>query len=216
MAFPRACLFDLDGLLLDTEPCHGQAWRQAARHFGLVLSDAQLLLLRGRRRADCVDQVREWIGIAGHAVPGAEELLSIQQPIARRLLPGAAAMPGAPELVHRCRDLGIPMAMVTSSASEAVALKLAPHDWLAAIELHVLGDDPELRSGKPEPDPFLLAAERLEVPPAECWVFEDSPAGATAAAAAGCRVYVLLAPESPVSAYPTGVTFLRSLMEVTL
>jgi HAD superfamily hydrolase (TIGR01509 family) len=216
MASPRACLFDLDGLLLDTEPCHGQAWRQASGHFGLRLGDDQLLQLRGRRRADCVAQVRAWIGAAGHPVPGPEDLLAIQQPIARRLLPGAAAMPGARELVERCRDLGVPMAMVTSSAREAVALKVAPHPWLSAIELRVLGDDPELKKGKPEPDPFLLAAERLAVPPAECWVFEDSPAGARAAAAAGCRVHVLLAAKVPHAAFPAGVTFLRSLSEVSL
>jgi HAD superfamily hydrolase (TIGR01509 family) len=216
MASPRACLFDLDGLLLDTEPCHGQAWRQASSHFGVRLSEERLLRLRGRRRADCVEQVRAWIAAAGQPVPGPQELLAIQQPIARRLLPGAAAMPGARELVGRCRDLGLPMAMVTSSSREAVALKVAPHAWLAAIELRVLGDDPELRAGKPEPDPFLLAAGRLGVPAAECWVFEDSPAGATAAAAAGCRVHVLLAPDTPHGAFPAGVTFVRSLSEVNL
>ncbi|MGB5239460.1 MAG: HAD hydrolase-like protein, partial [Prochlorococcaceae cyanobacterium] len=52
MSHPAACLFDLDGLLLDTEPLHGRAWRQAAREFGLELSDQQLLALRGRRRLD--------------------------------------------------------------------------------------------------------------------------------------------------------------------
>ena len=71
---PDACLFDLDGLLLDTEPCHGEAWRQAALHFGLNLSDARLLQLRGRRRADCVAQVRRWLQEAGHPVPTADDL----------------------------------------------------------------------------------------------------------------------------------------------
>jgi pseudouridine-5'-monophosphatase len=55
----------------------------------------------------------------------------------------------------------------------------------------VLGDDPELAAGKPAPDPFLLAAHRLGVRPHDCWAFEDSPAGARSAAAAGCRVHVL-------------------------
>jgi len=57
---PTAFLFDLDGLLLDTEPIHGRAWSTAARHFGTELSDAQLLSLRGRRRQDCAEQVDRW------------------------------------------------------------------------------------------------------------------------------------------------------------
>jgi pseudouridine-5'-monophosphatase len=213
---PDACLFDLDGLLLDTEPCHGQAWRQAALHFGLNLSDARLLLLRGRRRADCVAQVRAWLQAAGQTVPTADDLLAIQQPIARRLLPGAPALPGARDLVELCRKLDVPMAIVTSSASEAVDLKLAPHPWLNTIELRVLGDDPDLRNGKPEPDPYLLACRRLQVAAQRCWAFEDSPAGARAAIAAGCQVFVLLPEGVGPSTYPPGVRCLRSLTSVRL
>jgi len=54
MPLPAACLFDLDGLLLDTEPLHAQAWQEAAARFGIGLSQEDLLRLRGRRRLDCV------------------------------------------------------------------------------------------------------------------------------------------------------------------
>lgn len=195
MNAPAACLFDLDGLLLDTEPCHAQAWRDAALHFGLRLAHSQLLSLRGRRRLDCVAQVQQWLEEAGQAAPSAADLLAVQQPIARRLLPDAPAMVGAPQLIERCAALRLPMALVTSSSSEAVAFKAAGHPWLERIGLRVHGDDPELPAGKPAPDPFLLAAERLGVPAEACWAFEDSPAGARAAGQAGCRVHVLLPPE---------------------
>ncbi|MEY3463127.1 MAG: hypothetical protein RLZZ468_905 [Cyanobacteriota bacterium] len=192
MDAPAACLFDLDGVLLDTEPLHSQAWQRAADHFGLELSPSQLLALRGRRRLDCAEQVRQWIAAAGREAPSVEALLAVRQPIAEVLLPGAAAMPGAAALIDACRQRAIPMALVTSSSRAAVALKEAPHPWLAAIGLRVHGDDPELAAGKPAPDPYLLAARRLQVDARRCWAFEDSPAGASSASGAGCTVHVLL------------------------
>jgi pseudouridine-5'-monophosphatase len=192
MLRPAACLFDLDGLLLDTEPLHARAWREATAAFGLELRPEQLLALRGRRRHDCAEQVRGWLADGGLAVPSSAALLAVRQPIAERLLPSALPMPGAPALVARCRQLGIATALVTSSSREAVALKAEPHPWLACIAERVYGDDPELGAGKPAPDPFRLAALRLGVAPEQCWAFEDSPAGARSASGAGCRVYVLL------------------------
>ncbi|MFM7651436.1 MAG: HAD family hydrolase [Vulcanococcus sp.] len=158
---PAACLFDLDGLLLDTEPLHARAWLEATAAFGLHLQPDQLLALRGRRRLDCVEQVRQWLADAGLAVPSGAALLAVRQPIAEALLPTARPMPGAPSLVGRCQQLGIATALVTSSSQEAVALKAAPHPWLAAIGERVYGDDPDLAAGKPAPDPFRLAAQRL-------------------------------------------------------
>jgi beta-phosphoglucomutase-like phosphatase (HAD superfamily) len=95
-----------------------------------------------------------------------------------------------------------------------VALKAAPHPWLELIKIRVHGDDPELRAGKPAPDVFLLAAARLGVPAGVCWAFEDSLAGAQAADAAGCRVYVLPPPGETGTTYPPGSLHLRSLHEV--
>ncbi len=197
---PAACLFDLDGLLLDTEPHHASAWRQAAAHFGLQLPPARLLSMRGRRRNDNVELVRAWIAEAGQEVPSAAQLLAVQQPIARKLLRGAAPMPGAQHLLERLRDLQVEMALVTSSGREAVERKCAPHPWLGMINERVLGDDPELRAGKPAPDPFLLAAQRLGVAPHTCWAFEDSLAGAQSARAAGCVVHVVPGTELPEAA----------------
>ncbi|WP_411867320.1 HAD family hydrolase [Vulcanococcus limneticus] len=224
MARPAACLFDLDGLLLDTEPLHARAWREAAAHFGRQLNAAELMQLRGRRRLDCAEQVRGWIagavdpesGAAHSDPPSVEALLAVRQPIAEALLVHAQPMAGAPELVRRCAELAIPMALATSSSRAAVALKAAPHPWLELITVRVHGDDPELREGKPAPDVFLLAAARLGQEPSSCWAFEDSPAGARAAEAAGCRVHVLLPEGGDPAAYPGGVRWLDSLRELLL
>ena len=184
---PVACLFDLDGLLLDTEPFHGMGWRQAAAQFGGELSDEQLLQLKGRRRSDCARQVNAWL-----PTPiGINALLAVQQPIVRALLPQAPAMPGAERLVQHCGDHGIKTALVTSSSREAVAFKTSHHPWVGSIKERIYGDDPLLEAGKPDPSPYLLAAKRLNVAPSDCWAFEDSNAGMKSAVAAGCRVWVL-------------------------
>jgi HAD superfamily hydrolase (TIGR01509 family) len=221
MRRPAACLFDLDGLLLDTEPLHARAWREATAAFGLELHAVQLLALRGRRRQDCADQVRQWLADGGLAVPSSAALLAVRQPIAERLLPSAQPMPGAPSLVARCRQLGIATALVTSSSRDAVALKAGPHPWLACIAERVYGDDPELDAGKPAPDPFRLAALRLGVTPEQCWAFEDSPAGARSAVGAGCRVFVLLPGQAELersirAQLPPGALAVRHLDEVDL
>lgn len=195
MRAPAACLFDLDGLLLNTEPLHGQAWREAAAHFGTNLNGDQLLELRGRRRLDCARQVITWM----KTPISCDQLLAIQQPIARRLLPDAGANPGAEDLIACCQHLGVPMALVTSSSADSVELKISNHPWIRQIGTRVLGSDPDLKAGKPAPDPFLLAAERLGVAADACWAFEDSVAGSHAAIAAGCQVWVL-DPDSRTSA----------------
>jgi pseudouridine-5'-monophosphatase len=214
MQQPAACLFDLDGLLLDTEPLHARAWRQAAAHWGLTLDDPQLLQLRGRRRQDNAEQLQAWIAASGLAVPAVAEILAVQQPIARSLLPSASPIDGAPELLAACRERGLPMALVTSSSRESLRVKTAPHPWLEVITLQVVGDDPELERGKPAPDPFQLAAQRLGVPASACWAFEDSPAGAWSALAAGCLVHVLPPAGLAPAAYPAMVRTLGSLREV--
>ena len=109
-------------------------------------------------------------------------------------------MPGAQALLGRLRDLRVGMALVTSSSRDAVERKCAPHPWLGILSERVLGDDPDLGAGKPAPDPFLLAAQRLGVAPGACWAFEDSLAGAQSARAAGCVVHVVPGTELPVAA----------------
>jgi HAD superfamily hydrolase (TIGR01509 family) len=163
--------------------------------------------------------VLQWISAGGDGnAPSREALLAVRQPIAEALLIRAAPMPGAPELVQHCEALGIPMALATSSSQAAVELKASPHPWLAAIRVRVHGDDPHLKRGKPAPDVFVLAAERLGVDPRHCWAFEDSPAGVRAARAAGCHVHVLppqhLSREELQDLYPEIERFLSSLEDI--
>ena len=185
--FPKAFLFDLDGVLIDSEPLHGQAWKQTASLFDLNLTDEQLKLLRGRRRIDCATKLVELISKKVKI----EELLALHKPISRRLILNAKAMPGSESLVKRCHINNIPIALVTSSSAESLQIKTAHHKWMNLFSVKVLGDDKLLTQGKPAPDPYLLAAEKLNVEPQGCWAVEDSISGVSSALKAGCFVLFL-------------------------
>ena len=185
--FPKAFLFDLDGVLIDSEPLHGQAWRETAALFGLNLTYSQLNLLRGRRRIDCA---KELVKLIPKAVK-VNDLLNLHKPISRQLILTAKAMQGSESLVKKCHKNNIPMALVTSSSSESFQIKTAPHQWISLFSEIVLGDDKSLAKGKPAPDPYILAAEKLNVEPQECWAVEDSISGLSSALDAGCFVFFL-------------------------
>ena len=185
--FPKAFLFDLDGVLIDSEPLHGQAWKETAALFDLNLTDNQLKLLRGKRRIDCANELVKLIPKEVKA----KELLTLHKPISRQLILTAQAMQGGESLVRRCHKNNIPMALVTSSSSESFKIKTAHHKWINLFSVMVLGDDKLLVNGKPAPDPYLLAAEKLNIAAKECWAVEDSIAGVTSAITAGCCVFFL-------------------------
>ena len=185
--FPKAFLFDLDGVLIDSEPLHGQAWKETAAQFDLNLTDNQVKLLRGRRRIDCANELVKLISKRVKT----EDVLRLHKPISRRLILTAPAMSGSESLLKRCQKNNIPIALVTSSSSESLKIKTANHKWMNLFSTKVLGDDKLLANGKPAPDPYLLAAKKLNIPPQECWAVEDSIAGVTSALKAGCFVLFL-------------------------
>ena len=193
--FPKAILFDLDGVLIDSEPLHGQAWKQTASLFDLNLTHEQLKLLRGRRRIDCATKLVELIPKKVKI----EELLALHKPISRRLIQNAKAMPGSENLVKKCHINNIPIALVTSSSAESLQIKTAHHKWMNLFSVKVLGDDKVLTQGKPAPDPYLLAAEKLNVAPQGCWAVEDSISGVSSALKAGCFVLFLKETRNKIS-----------------
>ena len=185
--FPKAFLFDLDGVLIDSEPLHGKAWKETAALFDLNLTLSQIKLLRGRRRIDCAKELANLISKKVKT----EDILKIHKPISSRMMLNARAMPGSESLVKKCHQNNIPMALVTSSSSESLKIKTAHHEWINLFSIKVLGDEKLLAKGKPAPDPYLLAAEKLNVASQECWAVEDSISGVSSALKAGCFVLFL-------------------------
>ena len=105
--FPKAFLFDLDGVLIDSEPLHGEAWKKTAAHFDVNLTYNQIKLLRGRRRIDCANELVKLIPKEIKT----EDVLKIHKPISAGLMLTAKAMPGSENLIKRCYQNNIPMAL---------------------------------------------------------------------------------------------------------
>ena len=185
--FPKALLFDLDGVLIDSEPLHGKAWKETAALFDLNLTYDQLKLLRGKRRIDCANELVKLIPKEIKV----KELLNLHKPISSQLILTAQAMQGGESLVKKCHENNIPMALVTSSSYESLQIKIAHLKWMNLFSVMVLGDDKLLAKGKPAPDPYLLAAKKLNIAPQECWAVEDSISGVSSALKAGCFVFFL-------------------------
>ena len=182
MEFPEAILFDLDGVLLDTEPLLADAWSETAKECNHYLSKDELLELKGRRRRDCAKKVFKWINKENSI----DELLLIQKSKVDKLIPKAKPFKGAIDLIKFCINIKLPIALVTSSSSESFKIKRALNPWLNLFEIKILGDDKYISAGKPSPDPYLKALKILDVDPIKTWVIEDSYAGSVSGLKAEC------------------------------
>ena len=149
MEFPEAILFDLDGVLLDTEPLLANAWSETAKEFNHYLSKDKLLELKGRRRIDCAKKVHKWINKENSL----EELLFIQKAKVTQQLKKAKPFTGAIDLINFCLNTNLPIALVTSSSSESFKIKSFKNPWLNLFPTKILGDDKFISAGKPSPDP---------------------------------------------------------------
>ena len=184
MDFPAAILFDLDGVLLDTEPLLANSWRETAKEYNHYLSNENLLELRGRRRIDCAQKVLTWL----NKKDSIDKILVTQKSKADKILTKAKPFKGAIDLITYCINTKIPIALVTSSSSESFKIKSSVNPWLNSFEIKILGDDKFITAGKPSPDPYLRALEVLEVDPNKTWVVEDSYAGSVSGLKAACNL----------------------------
>ena len=185
MDFPAAILFDLDGVLLDTEPLLANSWRETAKEYNHYLSNENLLELRGRRRIDCAQKVLKWL----NKKDSIDQILVTQKSKADKILTKAKPFKGAIDLITYCINTKIPIALVTSSSSESFKIKSSVNPWLNSFEIKILGDDKFITAGKPSPDPYLRALEVLEVDPNKTWVIEDSYAGSVSGLKAECNLF---------------------------
>lgn len=177
----QAAILDMDGLVLDSEATYGHAWRLAAAEFGSELSEEFVQGLFGRH-ADDVEQALR--GLLGEAY-GRERFHRAAERHWREYLEahGMARMPGLDALLAVFRRRGVPFALATNSdgiyARDCLRLSGVEADFPVIVTRD------QVRRGKPEPDLFLEAARRLDVPAEQCLALEDSATGLAAARAAG-------------------------------
>ena len=166
-----AILFDLDGVLVDSAECVERTWRKWAARHGLD-PDRVLQVAHGRRTVETVPLVAPHLVVADEvaALEGAES----------HITEGVYEVPGARELLERLPADA--WAIVTSGVRSVATLRIR-HTHLPMPRVLVCAD--EITRGKPDPEGYLTAAERLGKKPADCVVIEDTPAGLEAARAAG-------------------------------
>ncbi|MGK7865080.1 HAD family hydrolase [Falsiroseomonas sp. E2-1-a4] len=187
-----AVIFDMDGLLFDSEVLSRDAFLTTARELGHSLAVTDYLELVGRPWALNRVTLQQHLGPDGLEPFRATWLRHYQG-----MRPMLALKPGVTELLDRLDALRLPRAICTSSAHADVAENLALHRLEGRFQAVVAAGD--YAHGKPAPDPFLRAAEVLRVAPRNCLALEDSPNGVRAAAAAGMRTVMVpdLLPPTP-------------------
>lgn len=179
-----AFLFDMDGLLLDTERLAWRCWSEAAREFGYELPLDTFRLMIGRRVADNESLVKKDMG---HEFPY-WEVRTRRVEIMEQYInaDGVPVKAGARGLLQALAQLDFPVAVVTSTETAVAERKLAEAE-LSSFLRFVVGPE-SVTQGKPHPDCYLHAARELGVTPKSCVVLEDSPAGVEAGLAAGMKV----------------------------
>ena len=179
----QACLFDLDGVIVDTAKYHYLAWRQLANQLGFDLTLQQNELLKGISRMESLDIV---LAIGGVKLDEEEKLKLAAEKNVRYLelckqITPDDALPGVRDFLDELRASAVKVGL--GSASKNAGTILTNLDMLSYFDTIVDGN--RVTKGKPDPQVFLMGAEDLAVSPEFCIVFEDAVAGIQSAKAAG-------------------------------
>ncbi len=183
MSLPRrveAVVFDMDGLLVDTEAMFRDVLMEASRRRGVDLPLEVFLRMVGLQRDASRAIAMAHFGEDFDYEPWIAEAWELAY---ARIALGIAVKDGAVELLDDLEAAGIPCAVATSSSHATVQRQLGPKGLLPRFQAIIAAGD--YAHGKPAPDPFLVAAARLQVAPAGCLALEDSHNGVRAAHAAG-------------------------------
>jgi beta-phosphoglucomutase family hydrolase len=206
---PRAFLWDLDGVIVDSAAPHYQSWRNTLAAHGTSLTEKQFRSYFGTRNDHII---REVLGPLPEL-----EVKAISEEKEQRyrdlIREKARAFPGAMELLRVMKKGNYPLALATSAPSENVELVSAQLGLSAYFDVVVCGQD--VKESKPSPDIYLRAAEKLGVDPGQCVVFEDSPHGVAAAKRGGMKC-VAVTNSHPAEALKAADRIASSLEQVDL
>ena len=183
MGIERGVIFDVDGVLVDSYHAHFTSWQMMCRERGLPITQQDFVTTFGRTSREVIRYL--W----GDYISSDEmiqELDHRKETLFREMLSqDFPAMEGAVALIDRLHDAGYRLALGSSAPPENVDVVIDQMQRRHVFQAIVTGND--VTRGKPDPQVFLIAATRMCLPPSQCLVVEDAPAGITAAHAAGMR-----------------------------
>jgi beta-phosphoglucomutase len=189
----KACLFDLDGVIVDTAVYHYKAWKRLADQLGLKFTEHDNELLKGVSRVRSLEIILE----LNHTTKTVEEQTELATQkndwyveMINQMTP-AEILPGAKEFLETCRAAGIKTALGSASKNSGTILNKIN---LAGL-FDAIVDGNHVSKAKPDPEVFLKGAEALGVQPSECVVFEDAIAGVEAAINGGMKVVGIGSPD---------------------
>ena len=183
----KGAIFDMDGLLIDTEKLYLRYWKQSAADFGYDMRDEHVYAIRSLARKYSIPKLK---GFFGEDFPTEEVRAHRTELINAHIAEhGIDLKRGLFELLDYLRDKGIRLAVATATPRERTLKYLEKIGAADRFDAVVCGD--MVTSGKPDPEIYLTAARELGLPPENCAAFEDSPNGLKAARAAGCQVIMI-------------------------
>lgn len=186
-----AVIWDMDGLILDTERLAHESWQQCSREFELGVDDSLFLEIIGMN----VESFHRWLSERLHVSVDVTALVQRANAIYQaKIAAGPPLKSGAKESIEWLAKRDIPQAVATSSSQDLARRKLGHHDLLPHFGTISSGD--QVSRGKPHPEIFLKAARDLGQKPSRCLIFEDSRLGVMGAAASGATV--ILVPDMAV------------------
>jgi sugar-phosphatase len=183
----RAAIFDMDGLLIDSEPYWQRAERAVFGSVGIDITEAmsaQTAPLTPRQVTEHWYRVKPW---TGRSLEDMEAAVIAQ--VAEQIRAGGQPLPGVREVLALCQEQGWRVGL--ASNSPAILCRLVLSQLAIAQAFHAVVGVDQVERGKPDPSIYLHAAQLLGVPPDQCLVFEDSPGGVRAARAAGMCVVAI-------------------------
>lgn len=209
----KGAIFDMDGLLFDTERLYQESWLVIAREWGIIPDPAFPTAVCGTSGAHMRDVVREHYP----EVDAEAYIQACLSRVAHILETDVPEKPGIHELLTYLHAQGVKIAVASSSLAHVVENNLRNAGVWGYFDAVVTGE--QVKRGKPEPDIFLEAAKRLGLHPEECYVFEDGINGTRAGLAAGCATVMipdLTAPtedliNSCAGVYPSLLTALEAI-----
>lgn len=182
----KAVLFDMDGLIFDTESVYKVSWQYAAQEQGLVINDSFYQQFIGVQDPECEQMLAEHFGneidMQRYCKVRDKHFHNLREQ-------GIALKPGFDALFNAIKQRGLQMAIVTSSHLPEVKHNFRNSDYLAQYDLIITAEDVE--RGKPNPDCYQMAHKHLGLKAEECLVLEDSNNGVRAGLDAGCRVAMI-------------------------
>ena len=178
----RGVLFDMDGLVMDTEKLYSRFWREACAHFGFTMSYEQSIAMRALNAQLAEATLKRFFGPEIEYLPTRNKRIELMEAYIEEN--GVELKPGVVELLDYLQAQGIPAAITSASPIPRIQNYLSRHGL--EVRFAALCSGRDVPRGKPEPDIYLHGAAALGLKAEECMALEDAPAGILSAYRAGC------------------------------